>query len=110
MSLQINSTYDLIIITSIISILVIYFSYRFSLSYSGSSVFIIFRVLILGLLILLIFDPVIEKKGINKISLPWHIFIDESLSIKYHKQPSSLAYKKGIQNFFKKIEEKKNKI
>ena len=106
MNLQINSAYDLIIITTIISILVVYFSYRFSLSSSENSVLIFFRVLILSLLILLIFNPVIEKKGNNKISLPWHIYIDESLSIKYHKQPSALAYKKGIQNFFKKIKEK----
>ena len=106
MKIQINSAYDLIIITIIISILVIYFSYRFSLYSSKNSVLIFFRVLILALLILLIFNPVIEKKGSNKISLPWHIYIDESLSIKYHKQPSALAYKKGIQNFFEKIKEK----
>ena len=106
MNLQINSAYDLIIIISIISILVIYFSYRFSLPSSENLVLIIFRVLILGLLILLIFNPVIEKKDNNKKSLPWHIYIDESLSIKYHKQPSALAYKKGIQDFLKKIEEK----
>ena len=106
MNLQINSAYDLIIITTIISILVVYFSYRFSLSNSKNSVLIFFRVLILVLLILLIFNPVIEKKSNNKISLPWHIYIDESLSIKYHKQPSALAYKKGIQNFLKKVKEK----
>ena len=106
MKIQINSNYDLIIITIIVSILVIYFSYRYSLSSSKNSVLIFFRVLISALLILLIFNPAIEKKGSNKISLPWHIYIDESLSIKYHKQPSALAYKKGIQNFFEKIREK----
>ena len=106
MNLQINSAYDLIIITTIISILVFYFSYRFSLSNSENSVLIFFRVLILGLLILLILNPVIEKKDNNKISLPWHIYIDESLSMKYHKQPSALAYKKGLQSFLKKIKEK----
>ena len=106
MKIQINSAYDLIIITIIISILVVYFSYRYSLSSSENSVLIFFRVLISALLILLIFNPVIEKKGSNKISLPWHIYIDESLSMKYHKQPSELAYKQGIQNFIKKIKEK----
>ena len=106
MNLQINSAYDLIVITTIISILVVYISYRYSFSNSENSVLITFRVLILALLILLIFNPVIEKKGNNKISLPWHIYIDKSLSIKYHKQPSALAYKQGIQNFFEKIKEK----
>ena len=106
MNLQINPAYDLFIIMSLISVLVIYFSYRINISSSKNSVLIIFRVLILGLLILLIFNPIIEIKSNNKISLPWHIYIDKSLSIKYHKQPSALAYKKGIQNFFKKIKEK----
>ena len=103
MKIQINSAYDLIIITIIISILVVYFSYRYSLYSSENSVLIFFRVLILALLILLIFNPVIQKKGSNKIILPWHIYIDESLSMKYHKQPSELAYKQGIQNFIEKI-------
>ena len=106
LKIQINSAYDLIIITIIISILVVYFSYRYSLSSSENSVLIFFRVLISALLILLIFNPVIEKKGSNKISLLWHIYIDESLSMKYHKQPSELAYKQGIQNFIEKIKEK----
>jgi len=105
LNLQVSSSYDLIIIVSIISIFVLYISYRFNSS-SETSVLIIFRALILILLILLIFDPVIEKKGNNKISLPWHIYVDKSLSIKYHKQPSAIAYKKGIQNFLKKIKEK----
>ena len=58
-------------------------------------------------MILLTFNPVIEKRGNDRLSLPWHIYVDESLSMKYHKQPSALAYKKGIQNFFRKIKEKK---
>ena len=104
--MQINSDYDLIIIISIISIFVLYFSYRFNNSQPWTSVLIVFRTLILTLLILLIMNPVIESKGDKNTNLPWHIYVDESLSIKYHKQPSALAYKKGIQNFFKKIKEK----
>ena len=106
MNLQINSAYDLIIIVSIISIFVLYFSYRPNYSLSKISVLIFFRILIIFLLILLIFNPVIEKKGNNEISIPWQIYVDKSLSIKYHKQPSAVAYKKGVQHFFDKIKEK----
>tara|TARA_Y100000591_G_scaffold234287_1_gene205097 strand:+ start:570 stop:2657 length:2088 start_codon:yes stop_codon:yes gene_type:complete len=95
---------------SIVSIVVLYFSYRFNHSFSETSILIFFRALILAFLILLIFNPVIEKKSRNKISLPWHIYIDESLSMKYHKQPSALAYKEGIKNFFRKIREKEIKF
>jgi len=38
--------------------------------------------------------------------LPWRIYVDKSLSIKYHKQPSSNAYKKGIQKLLAQLSEK----
>ena len=110
MNLQINSAYDLIIISSVVSIFVIYFSYRFNYSFRETSVLIIFRALILVLLIFLIFNPVIKIKGNQKTSLPWHIYVDESLSIKYHKQPSAVAYKKGIKNFFEEVKKKGMRI
>ena len=106
MKIQINSAYDLIIIISIISIFVLYFSFSLNNSASENLVLIIFRTLTLVLLVLLIFNPVVEKKGFNRMSLPWHIYVDESLSVKYHKQPSAIAYKKGLQDFFKKIKQK----
>ena len=46
---------------------------------------------------------------LRKVCL-WHVYIDKSLSIKYHKQPSAVAYKNGIQDFLKKIKEKKLKF
>ena len=107
MSIQFNSSYDLLVIVSIFAAFVIYFSYRSYFFSRDNSILIALRFFILVLLVILILNPIFEKKGTNKKSLPWHIYIDKSLSIKYHKQPSAVAYKNGILNFLNKIKDKK---
>ena len=73
---------------------------------NGVNPIMIFRVLVLLLLLLILFDFKIEKKGIKTKNLPWRIYVDKSLSIKYHKKPSSNAYKKEIQNLLAQLSEK----
>lgn len=73
---------------------------------NGVNPIIFFRGLVLLLLLLLLFDFKIEKKGIKTKNLPWRIYVDKSLSIKYHKKPSSNAYKKEIQNLLAQLSEK----
>ncbi len=106
MNLQINYTSDVIIIISIISIFAIYISFKHHFFAKKISILIILRSLVILLLILLLYNPILEKKNNNKKSLPWHIYIDKSLSIKYHRQPSVVAYRKGIEEFLKKITDK----
>ena len=55
---------------------------------------------------MLLLNPSIEIKGTSKKNLPWHIYVDKSLSMKYHRQPSAISYKNGVDNFIKKL--KKN--
>ena len=88
------------------SIIVLYLAYRNSFKGEGINVVLMFRGLTLGLLVLLLFDVTLEKNGTIKKNLPWHIYVDRSLSIKYHKQPSSSSYKKGIQNLLNELSEK----
>ena len=68
------------------------------------------RILILFFLIILIWSPELKYKANEKNSLPWHVYVDNSLSIKYHKQPSAISYKNGIKNFLTKLKEKGVKI
>ena len=57
-------------------------------------------------LIILFFNPtVVINKEENK-KLLWHIYIDNSLSLNYYKQPSYNSYIKGISNFIQKIKNK----
>ena len=60
------------------------------------------------LLVILIFNPTIERKGSFKKKLLWHIYVDNSLrkAQSIIKKPSEVSYKSGIQNFLKKIKDK----
>ena len=106
MNFQINPTYDLIFLVFITSFITLFFSYRRYFFLSEGAILLIFRLSSLFLLVFLIFNPKFENRGSSKKSLPWHIYIDKSLSIKYHKQPSLISYKSGIKIFLNKIKDK----
>ena len=57
-------------------------------------------------LIILFFDPTIVINKEKNKKLFWHIYIDNSLSLNYYKQPSYNSYIKGISNFIQKIKNK----
>ena len=103
MTLQLNPANFLFLVLSCLSIFLIIFSYKKFFHHNQIVFITIIRSLILLLFIILIYNPTIEIKGNVKKSLPWHIYIDNSLSIKYHTHPSSIAYKNGLKSFFNKI-------
>ena len=106
MTFQLNPSNLLIIVFSCLSIFLIIISHKKFLHHNEVVFIAIIRLLILSSLIILIYNPTIELKGNIKKSLPWHIYIDNSLSIKYHTHPSSIAYKNGLKSFFNKIKNK----
>ena len=106
MNLIFSPSYNLISVLFLISVLVLYFSFKNILNSKEVFIIFIFRVFILFFLIVLILSPILKYKAIEKNSLPWHVYVDNSLSIKYHKQPSSVSYKTGINSFLTKVEEK----
>ena len=106
MNLSLVPSYNLIVVVFLISILVLYFSFKNALKFREISIIILLRVLILLFLVILIWNPKIKYKASEKNSLPWHVYVDNSLSIKYHKQLSAISYKNGIQNFLAKIKKK----
>ena len=108
MNIETSLPYELVVIVLLTSFAIFYFSFKDVISLHGIPLIILFRLLILLFLIILIFNPTFEYKGSKKISMPWHVYIDKSLSIKYHKQPSSISYKTGIQKFLNQI--KKNGV
>ena len=46
----------------------------------------------------------INKEENNK--LLWHIYIDNSLSLNYYKQPSNTSFIKGLSNFINQLKNK----
>ena len=106
MNLSLVPSHNLIVVVFLISVLVLYFSFKNVLKSRKFFIIISFRVLILFFLVILIWSPKLEYKASEKNSLPWHVYVDNSLSIKYHKQPSAISYKNGIKNFLTKLKEK----
>ena len=106
MNLSVEPSYTIIYIVIFFSIPVLFFSYKYFIKKPGYNYLIIIRIILIGFLLILLFNPtVIINKEKNK-SLPWRIYIDKSLSLNYYKQPSYTSYVKGISNFIQRIKRK----
>ena len=106
MNLSVDPSYIIIYIVIFFSITVLFFSYKFFIKQPGYNYLIIIRIILIGFLLILLFNPtLIINKEKNKF-LPWHIYIDKSLSLNYYKQPSYTSYVQGISNFIQRIKRK----
>ena len=106
MNLSVEPSYTIIYIVIFFSIPVLFFSYKYFIKKPGYNYLIIIRIILIGFLLILLFNPtVIINKEKNKF-LPWRIYIDKSLSLNYYKQPSYTSYVKGISNFIQRIKRK----
>jgi hypothetical protein len=106
LNLLVDPSYTIIYIVIFFSIPVLFFSYKYFIKKPGYNYLIIIRIILIGFLLILLFNPtVIINKEKNKF-LPWRIYIDKSLSLNYYKQPSYTSYVKGISNFIQRIKRK----
>jgi len=106
LNLLVEPSYTIIYIVIFFSIPVLFFSYKYFINKPGYNYLIIIRIILIGFLLILLFNPtVIINKEKNKF-LPWRIYIDKSLSLNYYKQPSYTSYVKGISNFIQRIKRK----
>ena len=106
MSLSTEPSYNIIGILILFSIIILTVSYYKVLKDNSYNYLIIFRILVLGCLILLFFNPTILVNKIENKKLSWNIYIDNSLSLNYYKQPSYDSYIKGISSFIQAIKNK----
>ena len=106
MSIIFEPSYFFIFGTILLSILVLFFSYKSFFNTPGYKYLIILRALLLFLTITLFLDPtlIINKERVK--SSVWHIYVDKSLSLNYYKQPSNTALIKGLSNFIENIKSK----
>ena len=82
MNITINSSSNLIIVVFLVSTLILYFSFKDIIYLKGVSLIIFLRILILTLLIILLINPTFEYRGERNLNMPWHVYVDKSLSIK----------------------------
>ena len=106
MSLSINPSYNIIGILILFSIIILTASYYKVLKENIYNYLIIFRILIIGCFTLLFLNPTILVKQNKNKKLSWNIYIDNSLSLNYYKQPSYDSYIKGISSFIQMIKNK----
>ena len=107
MNFSVDPSYIIVYVVIFFSIPVIFFSYRNFYKKSGFNYLIIIRILLIGFLIILFLNPIIKIKKEKTKILPWHIYIDKSLSLNYYKQPSYTSYVKSISNFIDRLKKKK---
>ena len=107
MKILLDPSYLYIGILSFISIAVFYFVYYKSINNKQIVFLFYIRVILLVICLLLFLNPKIEIKKEKIQNLPWHIYIDKSLSLKYYKQPSNRTYVKSISNFVNRLKQKK---
>ncbi len=64
---------------------------------------ILSRTLVIAILLLLILEPVLLYKKEELKELSWNVYIDRSLSMSYHTNPSKVSYFNGVLDFVKKM-------
>ena len=105
--MQISFTFPdpLFWVVLLISIIVFILSFIQIIRYARFKIIIWLRGLALFLVLILFLNPTMEIKKEESKSLAWQIFIDQSLSMTYYKQPSSSTYLSGVSSFVNRLKQ-----
>jgi len=90
----------------ILWLLLIYIGLSKSLSINKIRVTIILRIISVGVIVFLFLEPKLNFLNISKHDLDWHIYVDRSLSMAYHKNPSVGSLVSGIDEIIDKLNSK----
>ena len=90
----------------IISLVIIIFSFLRIISIRKIIPIILLRIVSIIILLLLFLDPRLTINKKNNRELNWNIYIDNSLSMAYHSNPSVITLRAGIENIVDKLENK----
>ena len=97
---SVDSLFFLVLIGSIFGLI-------FSFYKSGSSQklrpILYLRGFLFFILIFLFLDPKLERTQTNSKELPWHVYLDRSLSMSYHSQPSVGSLVSGVEQIVKRL-------
>ncbi|MAM42797.1 MAG: hypothetical protein CMF93_00530 [Candidatus Marinimicrobia bacterium] len=84
----------------------IFFSFRQAIYFKKVRPILFLRGLSIATLIFLLLDPKLDLVNTNSRELRWHVYIDRSLSMSYHLQPSVGSFISGIDEIIEKINKK----
>ena len=84
----------------------IFFSFRQAIYFKKIRPILFLRGLSIATLVFLLLDPKLDLVNTNSRELRWHVYIDRSLSMSYHSQPSVGSFISGIDEIIEKINKK----
>ena len=95
----------IIISVSILSILIFFSSNIFYKNKIIKNIYTL-RILFFSILTLILINPKINYTTEKKTKLEWNVYLDNSLSMSYHQQPSATSYVSGVNSFLEKLTKK----
>ena len=95
----------IIISVSILSILIFFSSNKFYKNKNIKNIYTL-RILFFSILTLILINPKINYTTEKKTKLEWNVYLDNSLSMSYHQQPSATSYVSGVNSFLEKLTKK----
>ena len=95
----------IIILVSILSILILFSSNIFYKNKIIKNIYTL-RILFFSILFLILTNPKINYTTEKKTKLEWNVYLDNSLSMSYHQQPSATSYVSGVNSFLEKLTKK----
>ena len=93
------------ILVSILFITVSFLSTKFYKNRIIKNIYIL-RVLFFSILSLILLNPKINYLTEKKTKLKWNVYLDNSLSMSYHQQPSATSYISGVNGLLEKLTKK----
>ena len=95
----------IIISVSVLSILILFSSNIFYKNKIIKNIYTL-RILFFSILFLILTNPKINYTTEKKTKLEWNVYLDNSLSMSYHQQPSATSYVSGVNSFLEKLTKK----
>ena len=110
MQIQLNDPDQLFWLSFILWLIVIYLFTSGSNNIKKIKTIIFLRIFSIGLIILLFLEPKLFFSKLNKYNLDWNLYVDKSLSMSYHTNPSVGSLLSGIDEILNKLNSKMVKI
>ena len=106
MNFNFSNPSELFWLVSFLSIVAIIISFHKIINYRQITSIIILRVVSIIILLFLLLDPRLTIINKNNRELGWNVYIDKSLSMSYHSNPSVGTLRSGIDYIINKLNKK----
>ena len=110
MKIELNQPDQFFWLSFILWLLIIYFFISDKNNLKNIKTIIFLRISVLGIIVFLFLEPKLIFYKINKYDLNWNLYVDKSLSMSYHTNPSLGSLNSGIDYIIDKFKDKNVEI